>query len=237
MLLTVPQRTLDSIVSSSVTRVPVLEKQQKVETSFTNYWRTHFAFNPPHLSLAPASQNGDSLLQTSVSELHSMKALPEDWDSYGGRATTDIAVSVTEKLLRSLVQLAGDNTIPYHMAPLPDGGVYLEWRAKGIDGKVIVYIGHDGEIGYLNVARIKGQRISEERENVSRWMIVDLVSNLLSAMVVRRADASIEQHFTLREERRLSIPAYIKEVAPGEGRYYYGSRILQEDEAGFQLIR
>ena len=214
----------------------MFDKQQKVESSFTNYRQVYSVFNPPRLSLATALQTDDSLLQTSLSELHSMKDLPDNWDSYGGRATTDTAVSITEKLLRSLAQLAGDNTMPYHMAPLPDGGVYLEWRAKGIDGKVIVDIGQEGEIGYLKVIRTKGKRISEERDNVGRGLVVDLVSNLLSTMAVGRTDVSGEEYYTVREEQLLSISAYSTETL-GERWYYHWSGLPQEEEAGFQLIR
>jgi hypothetical protein len=68
------------------------------------------------------------LLQMSRDKLQRLVELPEGWDSHRGRPVTILAASVLAGVLDSLVM---DDVATPQIAPLPDGGVQVEWLVSG----------------------------------------------------------------------------------------------------------
>jgi hypothetical protein len=65
-----------------------------------------------------------------LDQLESVAALPEDWDSYGAAQITPAAVTAARTLLNDLSARprVADRLLPFHLAPIPTGGIQLEWK-------------------------------------------------------------------------------------------------------------
>jgi hypothetical protein len=83
-------------------------------------------------------------LKETYDRISALKALEENWDSYGGLPVADGAISMTRVVLSNLD--IEDMPKP-HVAPLPDGGIGLHWRVGGRDLEVEVE--PDGDIHFL----------------------------------------------------------------------------------------
>lgn len=71
-----------------------------------------------------------------LEQLESVAALPEDWDSYGAARITSTAVTTARTLLNDLsTRRAADHLLPFHLAPIPTGGIQLEWKLS--DGSAL----------------------------------------------------------------------------------------------------
>jgi hypothetical protein len=71
-----------------------------------------------------------SSIKPTLQRVREIADLPVDWDSYGGRETTAVAVAeVSQLLVRSLHFPLPQNNVTVDVAPLPDGGVIVEWEA------------------------------------------------------------------------------------------------------------
>lgn len=86
-------------------------------------------------------------------DLNALSALQYDWDTYGGRAPTTMALSIARSVL-GYVELcfrfaARDRVVPYFIGPLPTGGITLEWRSP--KGQLGIDIEPTGGIGYILV--------------------------------------------------------------------------------------
>ena len=79
-------------------------------------------------------------------QLESVAALPEDWDSYGASRIAQAAVTTARALLNKLtIHRAGARLQPFHLAPVPTGGVQLEWKRS--DGAALeLWIDGEGRI-------------------------------------------------------------------------------------------
>lgn len=73
--------------------------------------------------------------------LDSFADLKEDWDSYGASPISQVAIDRAKEALNVLRGLT------YHIAPLPDGGVQLEWKSEHYYLEVVVE--EDGEIHFF----------------------------------------------------------------------------------------
>lgn len=82
-------------------------------------------------------------------------ALPAGWDSYGADPIDSRAIETSTRFLRSLESRYGDifgeRLKPSIAAPLPSGGVQLEW--DGERGRLEIEIWSAGEINLLVVDR------------------------------------------------------------------------------------
>jgi hypothetical protein len=76
--------------------------------------------------------------------ISTLEKLEENWDSYGGLPVAAAAISRVRVLLSNLD--IEDMPTP-HVAPLPDGGVGLQWRVAGRD--LEIEIEPNGETHYL----------------------------------------------------------------------------------------
>ena len=65
-------------------------------------------------------------------QIDALARLPENWDSYGGRSIQANAVESARSVLNLLSEASLDRpeapTTPYHIAPMPNGGLQIEWR-------------------------------------------------------------------------------------------------------------
>ncbi|MDQ6783145.1 MAG: hypothetical protein M3063_06840 [Actinomycetota bacterium] len=82
-------------------------------------------------------------LRPLVEDLESLLALPDDWDSYGGRPTT---VTAARTVVSALEQVRWRGPLPT-VSPMSDGGVTLEWGGD-TDG-VELSVSRDGVLSVL----------------------------------------------------------------------------------------
>jgi len=122
-----------------------------------------------------------SKLNASNRRLDELAALPEDWDSYGAPALSPTSIQVARTLLAALSGAPalrdGIEVNPIHIAPLPVGGVQLEWTGPRAD--LEVEIDPDGRLAYLFVDRSGEQHTFTEAEDVPAASIVELVTRVL----------------------------------------------------------
>ena len=82
-----------------------------------------------------------------LDQLESIAALPENWDSYGASRIAPSAVTTARALLNELTvrALPPDRLLPFHIAPIPTGGIQFEW--KGRDRSALeLWIDGEGQI-------------------------------------------------------------------------------------------
>jgi hypothetical protein len=122
-----------------------------------------------------------SRLNPSNRRLDELAALPEDWDSYGAPPPSATAIRHARRILLALTEqtdlLDRIAVNPSHIAPLPSGGVQLEWVGSPVS--IEVEIDPEGKLAYLLINRIGEQRTFTEAENVPLAAIVDLVTRVL----------------------------------------------------------
>jgi hypothetical protein len=131
----------------------VIEPSEPVDTS-----------TPPHLA-------------TTWQRLAELAALPPDWDSYGGDPPTTRAIVTARQLVAAIAERANDrpaDAAPWFIAPVPDGGVQLEWR--GPARELTVTVGPNGSLGYLIAAREAHGEAVHEAAEVDERRIVELVA-------------------------------------------------------------
>ena len=71
-----------------------------------------------------------------VRQLDAMAALKENWDSYGGKPISPVAIEWAKAVLYRL----GPGWIP---VPCSDGGVQLEWHAEGVDMEMTIAVAEE----------------------------------------------------------------------------------------------
>jgi hypothetical protein len=84
-------------------------------------------------------------------QIESLRDLPIGWDTYDAERITDqaicVAKHVTSEIISRVGRYMGSKAKPFDVAPLADGGLDVEWR--GMDARVEIDFGPDGEIGFL----------------------------------------------------------------------------------------
>jgi hypothetical protein len=122
-----------------------------------------------------------SRLSASNRRLDELAALPDDWDSYGAPPLSATAIRHARGTLLALTEqpdlLGVSGVNPAHIAPLPSGGVQLEWT--GPRAEIEVEIAPDGKLDCLLIERSGEQRSFTEAEDVSAATIIDLVRRVL----------------------------------------------------------
>jgi hypothetical protein len=122
-----------------------------------------------------------SRLNSSNRRLDELAALPDDWDSYGAPPLSATSIKEARGVLLALTEqpplLDGCEVNPTHIAPLPSGGVQLEW--SGAQADIEVEVDPEGALAYLFIDRSGEQRAFTEAEKVPLMTIVDLVTRVL----------------------------------------------------------
>ncbi|MHB8646742.1 MAG: hypothetical protein ACYDAR_13210 [Thermomicrobiales bacterium] len=105
--------------------------------------------------------------------------LHSGWDTYDAKPIAATAIHEARQLLAAVArQFAGqpDSAKPFFVAPLPYGGVQIEWRRA--NKEIEVEIGPDGRFGYLLTSGEDENRTFEEKDDVSADTVLDLVTRL-----------------------------------------------------------
>ena len=94
----------------------------------------------PHANIGGASAitagaTAPEWLADTEAALHNLLALPENWDSYGGRRIAPAAVNAAVDLLRQIVR---QSTPAPAVIPTARGTVQLEWHIRGVDLEIEV---------------------------------------------------------------------------------------------------
>lgn len=136
----------------------------------------------PRLGPAPYSVGTvPAVLGRSTQRLTALSTLADGWDSYGGKAPSERALQATRSLLSTLEAKYGvgfgTELNPVHIAPLPIGGVQLEWAGGSQD--IEVEISPSGDFAYLLIDRTGEQRSFAEEDTVPAATIVGLVAQVL----------------------------------------------------------
>ncbi len=120
-----------------------------------------------------------------AARLDELATLQDDWDTYGGAPPAKAALQVARRLLATIHASyggrVGRRSSPTHIAPLPSGGVQLEWAAPFRE--IEVEVGADGELAYLLIDGLGDQRQFTEGEEVPTATIVELVVGVLASRV------------------------------------------------------
>jgi hypothetical protein len=125
----------------------------------------------------------DAGLAAACQRLAELAALQADWDSYGADPPTDLAITTARQVLEAvagrLASAAGATPAPYFIAPVPTGGVQLEWT--GPCSEIEVEVGPEGALGYLLVRREGDAETEQVQARVSPAQVVDAVAGVLGA--------------------------------------------------------
>lgn len=113
-------------------------------------------------------------------QLRRLATLEDDWDSYGGSPPTDEAIDAACSLLSLAYAFHDERMRPYDVAPVPDGGVQVEWR--GHAQHLEIEIGPRGQIGYLVKNLVDGGgREYEEGDEITVTRALQLVAEVLNS--------------------------------------------------------
>lgn len=108
--------------------------------------------------------------------LAALTQLAVNWDSYGGRPPTGVAIDVASRILDAVADQSADTREfiePVEIAPVANGGVLLGWT--GQHDEVELRIGPDGKLDVLYVDNRTVEPRYEEHHGVTRRRVVSLV--------------------------------------------------------------
>ena len=121
-------------------------------------------------------------LRSALLRLEELTRLEPNWDGDGNAPPSAEVVGVGGRfLLRAAERFgeaAGEAIRPYVVAPLPGGGVHLEWRGPQAD--LEVQVGPGEELGYLFVDRRGPERQFEEDDQASPEALLDRLAVVLA---------------------------------------------------------
>src|SRR5690349_12448182 len=96
-----------------------------------------------------------------LEQLESIEALPENWDSYGASRIASTAVAAARALLTELAARSATKLRPFHLAPIPTGGVQLEWKRPD-SAALELWIDAEGQIDAVFDLPAAEPRITEK---------------------------------------------------------------------------
>ena len=109
--------------------------------------------------------------------------LEPDWDSYGAQRIAPTAIAVARDVLRSVIHetepALSERVLSVWIAPLPSGGVVLEWR--GAAAELEVEIAANGALDLLLEERADRTTETSERRDVRAEDIATLLKDVLAA--------------------------------------------------------
>lgn len=112
--------------------------------------------------------------------LDEISSLESNWDSYGSVPAAVEAITKARNLIanvyRTLWPTAGQNVIPFAIAPLSGGGIQIEWRSRR--GAIEVEIGPT-TFGHLMVNGTGADRTFLEEDGVSESRILELIASIV----------------------------------------------------------
>lgn len=115
--------------------------------------------------IASVSRDGQ-LLEGAMRRLDKIADLRSDWNPYGAEQPSAWSIMTARQILGTLLlrfgAVAGDRIVPYHIAPMPDGGVQLKWRNESSQGWLMIR--PDDAYCYLYEDRKEAGSFSEEND-------------------------------------------------------------------------
>jgi hypothetical protein len=125
--------------------------------------------------------------ERALAEIHEHIArfgeLEPDWDSYGAKAISPTAMAKAQDVLQAVgkrpASASGDDVLGVRVAPLPNGGVLLEWH--GPSAELDVEITPTGTLDLLLEERSDGRYETSERAGVDVGEIAALLDRVLAA--------------------------------------------------------
>ena len=110
-------------------------------------------------------------------------ALAPNWDAHGALPPTPVAVATASLLIEAVAEeqerAAGARVAPETSAPIPDGGLQVEWAGRL--ERIEVQIAPDGMLGYLIVRGSGADAEFDEADNVPFARVVEAVTHVLAA--------------------------------------------------------
>jgi hypothetical protein len=111
----------------------------------------------------------DVLISKAVADrLAHLAALGDNWDSFGSPPVTAAALALARRVIErgvSILEEAGSvSPDPYHVAPIPGGGVQIEWRIE--DRGLEVDVLPDGRIDITRAEGLTSAPAYEDHEQV-----------------------------------------------------------------------
>ncbi len=106
--------------------------------------------------------------------------LEKDWDTYGAVPISSESIRIAHRLVMAIIRLCLDTDevkVPDVIAPIPNGGVHLEWI--GSHKEIEVDIGPNGELGYLLIEGEGKDRQFSEKDEDSWTHIIDLIKMVI----------------------------------------------------------
>jgi hypothetical protein len=123
----------------------------------------------------------DPSLATACQRLAELASLEPDWDSYRADPPTAPAVVTARRLIEALARhastAAGVDSTPYFIAPIPTGGVQLEWTSPA--NEIEVEVGPDAALSYLLISRDGDTERERGQRHVSQAEMIDAVASVL----------------------------------------------------------
>ncbi len=129
---------------------------------------------------APRGRPVRKAAPAAVAEIEGYAALPADWDSYGARPISAVAIDAATALLRrAALELSalGESVEPFDVAPLANGGVQLEWRRA--DAVLEVEVDPAGGLRWLTVEGVAPRRRFIRSESATPAEVIDTLKELL----------------------------------------------------------
>jgi hypothetical protein len=130
-------------------------------------------------SVPPPARAAVSLAPV-IDRLAEYARLPANWDSYGSPPVSGVALAEALRLLvmaQDRLATAGQGIVPYHTAPVPGGGVQLEWRGR--DAGLEVLVGDDGALGALLIEPTEAGEQYAERPKIGHADALVLLARVL----------------------------------------------------------
>lgn len=109
--------------------------------------------------------------------------LESDWDSYGAETISPQAIIAAKDVLQAVIRqtepIIGEQVLSVWIAPLPSGGIMLEWRGPTAD--LEIEITADGTLDLLLEERVDDGDAPVERADVSVGEVAALLDRVFSA--------------------------------------------------------
>jgi hypothetical protein len=127
-----------------------------------------------------ASDSDEGEIGRAFKRLDELGSLENNWDSSGSEPPAVEAIikarNLIDSVYRTLWATAGQNVIPFAIAPLSGGGIQIEWRSRR--GAIEVEIGPT-TLGYLLIKGTGTDRTFLKEEGVSEARILELISSIV----------------------------------------------------------
>ncbi|MGI8857570.1 MAG: hypothetical protein ACR2JW_17690 [Thermomicrobiales bacterium] len=111
--------------------------------------------------------------------LDEFATLPPGWDTYDAQPIAARALDEARRLLAAVGRRLNGRAMiarPFFVAPLPYGGVQIEWRRA--ENEIEVEIAPDGRFGYLSTTGEGENRVFVEKDDASTDEVIDRIVRL-----------------------------------------------------------